>query len=344
MLWACIVLPQLALDAVLRRLSDPDAPLALVGGAVQLRTLHAVNAAAAQAGLQAGMRLTAALALLPAEARPLLTHQTGDKNFDAVQQAYAAAGLKVGRDVTLLPFIDNMAALLADCDVILCRAGAITISELCAAGVPSILVPLVVSTTSHQRDNAAWMAQHGAALHLPQAELNADPGFVELDKDMDGFIDKAEVPAEHSLALEFAAADSNRDSRLDRIELETARVQRRGIGVLASIGAVALPDNQGKAPGTLLAAGNGLTLRLPDGRILKGAANLGIRPSFDPPKELLEPHFFDFDGEVDVALLDIFTWFQLAARRVVALAFLFFVHAVHHIGHPADAAQPQQSQ
>ena len=53
-----------------------------------------------------------------------------------------------------------------------------------------------------------------------QAELNADPGFVELDKDMDGFIDKAEVPAEHSLALEFAAADSNRDSRLDRIEFD----------------------------------------------------------------------------------------------------------------------------
>lgn len=116
--------------------------------------------------------LPQALALLPADARPLLTHQTGDKNFDAVQQAYAAAGLKVGRDVTLLPFIDNMAALLAECDVILCRAGAITVSELCAAGVPSILVPLVVSTTSHQRDNAAWMAAHGAAIHLPQQDMN----------------------------------------------------------------------------------------------------------------------------------------------------------------------------
>jgi UDP-N-acetylglucosamine--N-acetylmuramyl-(pentapeptide) pyrophosphoryl-undecaprenol N-acetylglucosamine transferase len=54
-----------------------------------------------------------------------------------------------------------------------CRAGAVTVSELCAAGVPSVLVPLIVSTTSHQRDNALFMAQHGAALHLPQAELNA---------------------------------------------------------------------------------------------------------------------------------------------------------------------------
>jgi len=65
MLWACLLLPQLALDAVLRRLPDPDAPLALVGGPAQLRTLHAVNSAAATAGLRAGMRLTAAHALLP---------------------------------------------------------------------------------------------------------------------------------------------------------------------------------------------------------------------------------------------------------------------------------------
>jgi len=64
MLWACVLLPQLALDAVLRRLPDPDAPLALVGGPAQLRTLHAVNATAMQAGLRAGMRLTAAHALL----------------------------------------------------------------------------------------------------------------------------------------------------------------------------------------------------------------------------------------------------------------------------------------
>ncbi|MDH5830158.1 DNA polymerase Y family protein [Luteimonas sp. M1R5S18] len=64
MLWACVLLPQLALDAVLRRLPDPEAPLALVEGPAQLRSLHAVNASAAQAGLRAGMRLTAAHALL----------------------------------------------------------------------------------------------------------------------------------------------------------------------------------------------------------------------------------------------------------------------------------------
>jgi UDP-N-acetylglucosamine--N-acetylmuramyl-(pentapeptide) pyrophosphoryl-undecaprenol N-acetylglucosamine transferase len=64
-----------------------------------------------------------------------------------------------------------MAAALAWADVVVCRAGAITVSELCAAGCAAVLVPLVVSTTSHQRDNAIFMAQHGAAIHLPQTEL-----------------------------------------------------------------------------------------------------------------------------------------------------------------------------
>jgi UDP-N-acetylglucosamine--N-acetylmuramyl-(pentapeptide) pyrophosphoryl-undecaprenol N-acetylglucosamine transferase len=60
---------------------------------------------------------------------------------------------------------------LAACDVMVCRAGAITVSELCAAGVPALLVPFIASTTAHQRDNAAWMAAQGAALHLPQPDL-----------------------------------------------------------------------------------------------------------------------------------------------------------------------------
>jgi UDP-N-acetylglucosamine--N-acetylmuramyl-(pentapeptide) pyrophosphoryl-undecaprenol N-acetylglucosamine transferase len=85
-----------------------------------------------------------------------------------VQAGYQAAGV----EATLLPFIDDMATQLAETDLIICRAGAVTVSELCAAGVPSVLVPLVVRTTSHQRDNARFMAQHGAGIHLPQQELN----------------------------------------------------------------------------------------------------------------------------------------------------------------------------
>ena len=109
-----------------------------------------------------------ALALLDALQRPVVTHQTGQAQHDAVRSAYAQLNLHA----EVLPFVDDMAARLADCDVIVCRAGAITVSELCAAGVASVLVPLVVSTTSHQRDNAEWMAGRGACIHLPQAELS----------------------------------------------------------------------------------------------------------------------------------------------------------------------------
>ena len=114
--------------------------------------------------------IPAALATLAPQERPQVTHQTGTANEYGVSEAYAAAGL----DAQVLPFIDDMAARLAACDVMICRAGAITVSELCAAGVPAILVPLIASTTSHQRDNAQFMAGHGAALHLPQSELTAE--------------------------------------------------------------------------------------------------------------------------------------------------------------------------
>jgi UDP-N-acetylglucosamine--N-acetylmuramyl-(pentapeptide) pyrophosphoryl-undecaprenol N-acetylglucosamine transferase len=134
--------------------------LLMVGGSLGATTLNRV--------------LPQALALIPADQRPKLTHQTGTANFDAVKADYAALGIDTVRDVEVVPFINNMAQRLSDCDVLLCRAGAITISELCAAGVASILVPLVVSTTSHQRDNAAYMAGHGAAIHLPQPELTAE--------------------------------------------------------------------------------------------------------------------------------------------------------------------------
>jgi UDP-N-acetylglucosamine--N-acetylmuramyl-(pentapeptide) pyrophosphoryl-undecaprenol N-acetylglucosamine transferase len=109
----------------------------------------------------------AALALLTLAQRPQVIHQTGAAQADAVRAAYAQAGIAA----EVLPFITDMPQRLADCDVMVCRAGAITVSELCAAGVPALLVPFIASTTAHQRDNAAWMAGQGAAVHLPQPEL-----------------------------------------------------------------------------------------------------------------------------------------------------------------------------
>ncbi len=145
-----------ALPAPAQRFADRTGPLRLlvVGGSLGAQVLNRC--------------VPQALALLPEGERPQVTHQTGAAQIDAVRAGYGDAGV----EAEVLPFIDNMAERLAACDVIVCRAGAITVSELCAAGVASVLVPLVASTTSHQRDNAQWMAAHGAALHLPQTELN----------------------------------------------------------------------------------------------------------------------------------------------------------------------------
>lgn len=114
--------------------------------------------------------LPAALALLPPAARPQVVHQAGAQHVDTLRAVYDEAGVAA----TVLPFIDDMAQAYGEADLLVCRAGAITVSEIAVAGVASILVPLVVSTTSHQQDNARWMAAHEAAIHLPQTELRAE--------------------------------------------------------------------------------------------------------------------------------------------------------------------------
>ena len=111
--------------------------------------------------------MPAAMALIPEEKRPRLVHQSGKQHVDALRRAYADAGV----EAEVLAFIDDMPARYAEADLVVCRAGAITVSELTAAGIASVLVPFVASTTSHQRDNAQWMEKQHAAIHLPQPEL-----------------------------------------------------------------------------------------------------------------------------------------------------------------------------
>ena len=147
--------------------------------------------------------LPQALALIDPAQRPQVVHQTGALQRDGVRDAYAAAGVSEG--VEVLAFIENMAERLAACDVIVCRAGAVTVSELCAGGVPAVLVPLVVSTTAHQRDNAQFMAQYGAAIHLPQAELTAHK-LAELLQGLDRAALQAMAEKAHALARPRAAA------------------------------------------------------------------------------------------------------------------------------------------
>jgi UDP-N-acetylglucosamine--N-acetylmuramyl-(pentapeptide) pyrophosphoryl-undecaprenol N-acetylglucosamine transferase len=114
--------------------------------------------------------LPAALAMLPNEMRPVVTHQSGKQHIDVLQAAYKKAQV----EAEVIAFIDDMPDRYAVVDLVICRAGAITVSELTAAGVASILVPLMASSTTHQSDNARWMAEQHAAIHLPQNEMSAE--------------------------------------------------------------------------------------------------------------------------------------------------------------------------
>src|SRR5215472_4551682 len=108
-----------------------------------------------------------ALALLPAESRPIVTHQSGAQHLESLKAAYAAAGVQADAR----PFIDDMAAAYADADLAICRAGATTVAELAAAGVPSVLVPFPHAVDDHQTTNARFLSEPGAAVLLPQGEL-----------------------------------------------------------------------------------------------------------------------------------------------------------------------------
>ena len=111
----------------------------------------------------------AALALIPEEQRPVVTHQSGKQHMAALSAAYDAAGVKA----EIRDFIDDMPQRYAAADLVICRAGAITVSELTAAGVASVLVPFMASSTTHQSQNAQWMARQQAAVYMAQTELTA---------------------------------------------------------------------------------------------------------------------------------------------------------------------------
>ena len=125
-------------------------------------------------GSQGAQRLNAvvpqALARLAAANRPLVRHQTGERGFETARAAYAEA--QVEADV--LPFIDDMAEAYAWADLAVCRAGAMTVTELQAAGLGAIFVPLGIATDDHQTKNAEVMVRSGAARLIQERELTAE--------------------------------------------------------------------------------------------------------------------------------------------------------------------------
>lgn len=109
-----------------------------------------------------------AIALL--EEQPAVVHQSGEKHLDTLRRHYAEAGARG----ELVAFIDDMARRYAEADLVICRAGAVTVAELSAGGMASILVPFPFAVDDHQTANARFLADAGAALLLPQNELTAE--------------------------------------------------------------------------------------------------------------------------------------------------------------------------
>jgi UDP-N-acetylglucosamine--N-acetylmuramyl-(pentapeptide) pyrophosphoryl-undecaprenol N-acetylglucosamine transferase len=114
----------------------------------------------------------AALQILSPDIEFEIRHQAGAKRVDEAADAYAAAGVKA----EITPFIGDMAAAYAWADLVICRSGALTVAELAAAGVASVLVPFAFAVDDHQTRNAEYLADAGAAVILAQSTL--EPGVL----------------------------------------------------------------------------------------------------------------------------------------------------------------------
>ena len=129
-----------------------------------------------QGALALNTTVPAALAILPAADRPVVRHQCGSATVDVTREAYDSAGV----DAELLPFIEDMAAAYAWADIVVCRAGALTVAELCAVGLPALFVPYPGAVDDHQTANARPMADAGAAVIIDQSMLSDEVLAVQL--------------------------------------------------------------------------------------------------------------------------------------------------------------------
>lgn len=123
----------------------------------------------------------AAFAELPLAQRPLIRHQAGRKHADKAAAVYA----KLGVQAEILPFIDDMAAVYDWADLVICRAGALTVSEIAAAGVASILIPFPHAVDDHQTANARFLSDIGAARLFQQRDLTPSAFAVTLAELLD---------------------------------------------------------------------------------------------------------------------------------------------------------------
>ena len=145
----------LALNDPSSRYGSRSGPLRIliIGGSLGARVLNEV--------------IPKAVSLLGADVKPMIRHQTGKTDCDMVKQAYAQAAVQAEVEA----FINNMADAYAGADLVICRSGALTVAELAAAGVASVLVPYPFAVDDHQTANAHYLVDAGGALLIDQKQL-----------------------------------------------------------------------------------------------------------------------------------------------------------------------------
>ena len=151
-----------------QRFADRSGPLKLlvVGGSLGARALNEI--------------VPQALALLPQDQRPEVVHQSGAKQIEALRANYAAAGVQA----QLTPFIDDTAQAFANADLVICRAGASTVTEIAAVGAAALFVPFPSAVDDHQTVNARFLVDQGAGWLVPQEQLTP-AALAELLQKMD---------------------------------------------------------------------------------------------------------------------------------------------------------------
>ena len=150
-----------------RRLAGREGPLLLlvVGGSLGAKALNDI--------------VPQALAWIHEQDRPIVTHQSGESQIEALRRSYAAAGV----EATLTPFIEDTAAAFAKADLVLCRAGASTVTEIAAVGAAAVFVPFPHAVDDHQTTNAQYLVKVGGGWLVQQADLTAH-GLAEMLQNM----------------------------------------------------------------------------------------------------------------------------------------------------------------
>lgn len=195
----------IALPGPAQRLANRQGPLRLLilGGS--------------QGALHLNRVVPAALAMMPDSPALEIKHQSGDRTLDEAVAAYREHRV----DAQIVPFIDDMSAAYGWADLVICRAGALTVFELAAAGLGAVLVPFPAATDDHQTKNAEWLAQNSAGVLMPENELSAKSLaelLARLLSDRDGLLKMA------ANARRLAAPDA-----CERVAEICMRPDRRGV-------------------------------------------------------------------------------------------------------------------